>query len=77
MKFITIRINHNPNLTRCQVRASDEKRKNRGLRRGFCNKKRGEEKMKKMIGSKFIETVRDSDWDGSLDLYGLIITGKY
>ncbi len=33
--------------------------------------------MKKMIGSKFINTVRDSDWDVSLDLYGLIIAGKY
>ena len=33
--------------------------------------------MKKMIGSNFIKTVRDSDWDGSLDLYGLIITGRY
>lgn len=33
--------------------------------------------MKKMIGSKFINTVRDSDWDVSLDLYGLIITEKY
>ena len=33
--------------------------------------------MKKMIGSKFINTVRDSDWDVSLDLYGFIIAGKY
>lgn len=33
--------------------------------------------MKKMIGSKFINTVRGSDWDVPLDLYGLIITEKY
>lgn len=33
--------------------------------------------MKKMIGSKFINTVRGSDWDVSLNLYGLIITEKY
>ena len=33
--------------------------------------------MKKMIGSKFINTVRGSDWDVSLDLFGLIITEKY
>ena len=33
--------------------------------------------MKKMIGSKFINTGRGSDWDVSLDLYGLIITEKY
>lgn len=33
--------------------------------------------MKKRIGSKFINTVRGSDWDVSFDLYGLIITGKY
>lgn len=33
--------------------------------------------MKKMTGSKFINTVRGSDWDVSLDLYGLIITEKY
>lgn len=33
--------------------------------------------MKKMIGSEFINTVRGSDWDVSLDLYGLIITEKY
>ena len=33
--------------------------------------------MKEMIGSKFINTVRGSDWDVSLDLYGLIITEKY
>ena len=33
--------------------------------------------MKKMIGSKFINTVRGSDWDVSLDLHGLIITEKY
>jgi len=33
--------------------------------------------MKKRIGSKFINTVQGSDWDVSLDLYGLIITGKY
>lgn len=33
--------------------------------------------MKKMIGSKFINTVRGLDWDVSLDLYGLIIAGKY
>lgn len=33
--------------------------------------------MKKMISSKFIETVRVRTGDVSLDLYGLIITGKY
>lgn len=33
--------------------------------------------MKKMIGSKFINTVRGSDWDVSLDLYGFIIAEKY
>lgn len=33
--------------------------------------------MKKMIGSKFIKTVRYSNWDVSLNLYGLIIAEKY
>ena len=33
--------------------------------------------MKKRIGSKFINTVRGSDWDVSLDLYGFIIAEKY
>ena len=33
--------------------------------------------MKKMIGSKFIRTVRYSDWILVTDLYGLIIPIKY
>ncbi len=36
--------------------------KNRGfVSRGFCNKKRGEEKMKKRVES-ISDTVRESDW---------------